>query len=63
MLCFAAEGLVVASNDEKLSVTIQHLLSSSRIRVYTSPDVRAVEVGGALKNVYAIAAGMYCCVS
>ena len=36
----------------------QHVLSSSAFRVYTSDDVVGVELGGALKNVVAIAAGI-----
>jgi len=51
-------AVVVASNDEKLAATLQQMLSSNRIRVYTSTDVKGVEVGGALKNMYAIAAGV-----
>jgi glycerol-3-phosphate dehydrogenase (NAD(P)+) len=37
---------------------IQSLLSTPGFRIYTSPDVLGVELGGALKNVYAIAAGI-----
>lgn len=51
-------ALVVASRDFETARTIQHLISSLTIRVYTSPDVTGVEIGGALKNVIAIAAGI-----
>ena len=37
---------------------VQHLLMSDRLRVYTSPDVVGCEIGGAVKNVIAIAAGV-----
>jgi glycerol-3-phosphate dehydrogenase (NAD(P)+) len=51
-------ALVVASRDPETAKTIQHLVSSLTIRVYTSPDVTGVEIAGALKNVIAIAAGI-----
>lgn len=53
-----ATGLVVASDNEQLAQTIQSMLGSDAVRVYTSPDVVGVEVGGAIKNVFAIACGM-----
>jgi glycerol-3-phosphate dehydrogenase (NAD(P)+) len=37
---------------------VQRLFSNSAFRVYTTPDVRGVELGGSLKNVIAIAAGI-----
>jgi glycerol-3-phosphate dehydrogenase (NAD(P)+) len=49
---------VVASRDELLNETVQSLLHSGNFRVYASDDVFGVELGGALKNVYAIIAGM-----
>lgn len=36
---------------------VQNLFMSPKFRVYTSPDVRGIELGGALKNVIALAAG------
>lgn len=49
---------VIASADEELNSTIQALLHSGTFRVYASSDVFGVELGGALKNVYAIMAGI-----
>jgi glycerol-3-phosphate dehydrogenase (NAD(P)+) len=37
---------------------LQRTLGSPRFRIYTSPDVISIELGGALKNVFAIAAGI-----
>ncbi|MEE9253494.1 MAG: NAD(P)H-dependent glycerol-3-phosphate dehydrogenase, partial [Pseudomonadales bacterium] len=49
---------VIASRDPSLSERVQHLLASRYFRVYASADVYGVELGGALKNIYAIACGM-----
>jgi glycerol-3-phosphate dehydrogenase (NAD(P)+) len=49
---------VVAIEDETLAVELQRLFSTEWFRIYTNPDVVGCEVGGALKNVIAIAAGM-----
>ena len=49
---------VIASADEALSRTLQSLLSSRTLRLYTSSDVAGVELGGAAKNVVAIASGV-----
>ena len=49
---------VVASADGALAVTVQRALLTPSFRVYTSPDVVGVELGGVLKNVMALAAGM-----
>lgn len=51
-------GTVIASCDDALNDTIQALLHSGTFRVYASHDVTGVELAGALKNVYAIMAGM-----
>jgi glycerol-3-phosphate dehydrogenase (NAD(P)+) len=49
---------VVAMADQPSAERIQALLSSDRFRVYTSTDVVGCEIGGAVKNVIALAAGM-----
>jgi glycerol-3-phosphate dehydrogenase (NAD(P)+) len=51
-------GSVVASSDADLAAELASVLSDERFRVYTNPDVIGVELGGALKNVVALAAGM-----
>jgi glycerol-3-phosphate dehydrogenase (NAD(P)+) len=47
----------VAFTDQVAAETVQRLLMSDRLRVYTSHDVVGCEIGGAVKNVIAIAAG------
>ncbi|MEZ7955938.1 MAG: NAD(P)H-dependent glycerol-3-phosphate dehydrogenase [Rubritalea sp.] len=49
---------VVGSIDKKLTSSLQEMLSTSNFRTYTSQDVAGMELGGALKNVFAIAAGI-----
>ena len=51
-------GTVIASEDRELCHRIQAALSCDYFRVYDSPDMFGVELGGALKNIYAIATGM-----
>ncbi len=51
-------AVTVAAEQETLAATVQQAFSSSRFRVYTTTDVVGVEVGGAVKNVIAIAAGV-----
>lgn len=50
--------LVAACAQESLSEEIQLLLMDERLRVYTTNDLTGVELGGSLKNVIAIAAGI-----
>ncbi|WP_437925850.1 NAD(P)H-dependent glycerol-3-phosphate dehydrogenase [Sorangium sp. So ce291] len=50
--------VVVAGRSERETHAVQRLLATDRFRVYWSDDVVGVEVGGALKNVVAIAAGI-----
>ncbi len=49
---------VVASSDQEVARALQPHLSSREFRVYTNRDVIGVEIGGALKNVMAIATGI-----
>lgn len=49
---------VVASPDLKVAEAVQDIFISSYFRVYTNPDRRGVELGGALKNIFALAAGI-----
>ena len=49
---------VVASAREPFALAVQAALLTPSLRVYTSPDVVGVELGGVLKNVMALAAGM-----
>lgn len=50
-------AIVAASRDPAAAQQIQTLFHRPAFRVYTSPDLLGVELGGALKNVIAIAAG------
>jgi glycerol-3-phosphate dehydrogenase (NAD(P)+) len=50
-------NVVVASHDAALATEVQHVFATEWLRVYSSDDPIGVEVGGALKNVIAIAAG------
>ena len=49
---------VVAIDDEVIAAELQRIFSRPSLRVYTNPDVVGCEVGGVVKNVIAIAAGM-----
>ena len=51
-------ALVVASNDEGVAANIQKLFSGPTFRLYSSPDPVGVEIGGAVKNVVALGAGV-----
>jgi glycerol-3-phosphate dehydrogenase (NAD(P)+) len=51
-------AVVMASRDRRIAEESAALFQSDRFRVYTSDDVPGVELGGALKNVMAIAAGV-----
>jgi len=51
-------AVVVASKGDNVSKFVQNALNSRHFRVYRSHDVVGVELGGALKNVIAIAAGI-----
>jgi glycerol-3-phosphate dehydrogenase (NAD(P)+) len=51
-------AITVASEDATLAQAVQQTFSDPRFRIYTNDDVIGVELGGALKNVTAIAAGV-----
>lgn len=51
-------AIVVASHSARTAALVQEEFSTDRLRVYTSDDVIGVELGGALKNVCAIGAGI-----
>ncbi len=51
-------AMTIAANDNDFAEALAKALSSGNFRAYTSDDMIGVEVGGAVKNVLAIAAGM-----
>ncbi|MGH7859530.1 MAG: NAD(P)H-dependent glycerol-3-phosphate dehydrogenase [Candidatus Binatia bacterium] len=51
-------AVTAASKSGKTAAEVQAMFTTSFFRVYTSPDVTGVELGGAVKNVIAIAAGL-----
>ncbi len=50
--------LTVASEDKAIAELVQKLFSNDYIRVYTNKDIIGVELGGATKNIIALAAGV-----
>lgn len=50
--------LVSASDEQELAEYIQDVFMSERLRIYTNSDVIGVELGGALKNIIALGAGI-----
>jgi glycerol-3-phosphate dehydrogenase (NAD(P)+) len=51
-------GIVAASDDESIACGVAELFSGRKLKVYVSTDVLGVELGGILKNVIAIGAGI-----
>lgn len=51
-------AVVIACADQSRAQALQKIITSPQFRVYTSEDVVGVELGGALKNIMAIAAGV-----
>lgn len=58
MIQYKQTGTVIASRDANLVQLVQRVLSSSTFRVYANNDPYGVELGGSLKNIYAIVCGM-----
>lgn len=56
--CKIPSASIVASSDEKVALKIQQLFTTPFFRVYTHTDIIGVELGGALKNIIAIACGI-----
>jgi len=51
-------AVTVGASDEKLAVLVQEIFNTMRFRVYRNVDRVGVEVGGALKNIIAVCAGI-----
>ena len=51
-------AVTLACKDKKAAKDVQEALSTPYFRIYTTTDVRGVELGGAIKNIVAIAAGV-----
>lgn len=51
-------AMTIASPDPAFATALAHGLSSTNFRAYTSTDIAGVEVGGAVKNVLAVGAGL-----
>lgn len=51
-------AIVSASHDKEMAEKVQDLFMSPYFRVYTNPDIVGVELGGAVKNVIALASGI-----
>ncbi|MCR4716672.1 MAG: NAD(P)H-dependent glycerol-3-phosphate dehydrogenase [Lachnospiraceae bacterium] len=50
--------VVIGAKNHTMAKDLQNAFSNSWFRAYTSPDILGIELGGALKNVIALAAGM-----
>lgn len=50
-------SIVAASDSKEAAIAVQKMLSNYNLRVYTSDDIIGAELGGAVKNVIAVAAG------
>lgn len=51
-------AMVVASKDEALQEEVRSIFMNEKMRIYTSFDIKGVELGGALKNIIAFCAGI-----
>ena len=50
--------VAVASDDVELALKVQDIFNTDRFRVYTNDDIAGVELGGSLKNIIALGAGI-----
>ncbi len=50
--------VVASSKEESLAKAVQNIFNTDRFRVYTNDDIAGVELGGALKNIIALGAGI-----
>jgi glycerol-3-phosphate dehydrogenase (NAD(P)+) len=55
---FTPTATVIGASREEIGKQLQRIISSRSFRAYTSSDLVGIEVGGALKNIFAIAAGI-----
>lgn len=55
---FVPSAMVAAGDNETAAGHVQEIFNTPTLRIYTSDDIKGVEIGGALKNVIAIAAGV-----
>ncbi len=51
-------AMVVAAKDESLQEEVRYIFMNEKMRIYTSYDIKGVELGGALKNIIAFCAGI-----
>ena len=51
-------AMVIAANDIKLADELRDIFMNENLRIYTSSDLKGVELGGALKNIIAFCAGV-----
>lgn len=58
ILAGSAAASVIAMTDHEIAETLQRIFTTGTFRVYTNNDVIGAELGGALKNVFAVASGM-----
>lgn len=54
----APTAVVLGAADEAVAESLQQVFSTQNFRAYTSTDVAGIELGGALKNIFAIGAGV-----